>query len=43
LTRDTHMDNNFVLVSAYLVSWALSGHVVEKTISFAKRKILKRK
>lgn len=42
LIRDTNMNNGFVLLSTYLGSWALAGHLIEKTISFTKKKISRR-
>ncbi len=43
LVRDTNTSNGFIVLGIYLGSWALTGHLVEKTISLAKKKILRRK
>ncbi|MBI2498774.1 hypothetical protein HYV88_00870 [Candidatus Woesearchaeota archaeon] len=43
LVRDTNMNNRFVVLGVYLGSWALTSHIIEKTVSFTKKKILKRK
>jgi|SRR3989344_3029015 len=43
IVRDTSINNGLVVFSAYLASWVLTGHIIEKTVSFAKKKISDRK